>query len=163
MCRTAVKLSAVYGILFLVDEITTAEHVFSSATPSAMLTTGNTGDWTQVGRQNLDHTYNDGNDKPREVKDAGSRAISGMALELSDFTLTAELGGGQLTSAYADQIVEMTLLIGGSDPDGPKTDMGFVSSDINSIRFTNQVPEMSSSALLLGLCVMGHVLTRRRR
>lgn len=110
MCRTAVKLSAVYGILFLVDEITTAEHVFSSATPSAMLTTGNTGDWTQVGRQNLDHADNHGNDKPREVKDVGSRAIPSM---------------------------------------------GFVSSDINSIRFTNQVPEMSSSALLWACVTWG--------
>lgn len=108
-------------------------------------------DWNRVGTQNLERFRNSDN----QILTFDNRHLSGLAVELSDFA--------GLTALNADSVASMRITI--ADPDNlvdsrPRTDYAFIGSNINSIRFENQVqpppsvPEPSnlfSLGVILGL------------
>lgn len=128
--------------------------VVASITPQGPQTGGN--DWNRVGTQNLNRWRNSDN----TLLSFNNRHLSAMALELSEFS--------GLTAANANQVASMRITIadpGSSDPQ-PRTDYAFISSDINSIRFSNQVqpsPAPAPDALLLMLSGLSLLALIRRR
>jgi len=138
------------------------EFLDSNGDPIASITTegpqtGGT-DWNRIGTLNLNRWSN----AAGQVEAFNNRELSAMALELSDFT--------GLTSANASLVASMRVTI--ADPSlssqRPRTDYAFISSDINSIRFSNQlgpanIPSPSTVALLLlGLLFVATTQYRKR-
>jgi len=113
--------------------------VVASITPEGPFTGG--ADWNRIGTLNLERY----NNATMMVQDFPNRHLSAMALELTDFS--------GLTQANASTVASMRITIAdpaASDP-RPRTDYAFISSDINSIQFSNQVapvPEPGTLSLL---------------
>ena len=116
-------------------------------------------DWNRVGTQNLERIRNSNN----QILNFDDRELSGLAVELSDFT--------GLTALNAGSVASMRITI--ADPDNlvdnrPRTDYAFISSNINSIRFENQVqpetvPEPTTSLFSLGVTLGLGLLSRKQK
>lgn len=130
------------------------DAVIASITPEGPQTGGN--DWNRIGTQNLNRWRNSDN----TLLNFPDRHLSAMALELSEFV--------GLTSANANQVASMRITIANpaASDSQPRTDYAFISSDINSIRFSNQVqpqPAPAPGALLLLLGSLPFLALFRRR
>ncbi len=121
-------------------------------------------DWNRLGTQNLERFRNSDN----QILTFDNRHLSGLAFELSDFVgLTAlnasSVASMRITIANPDNMVDDRMV-----DNRPRTDYAFISSNINSISFENQVqpaPEIPEPTNLLSLCVtlgLGLLSTKRK-
>ena len=107
--------------------------------------------WTLLGEQNLDK-WDNTNDV---LLDFSAIPISALALHLSDFS--------GLTTANAGTVTSMEIQV--SSNGAPKTDYAFISSDVNSIQFSNQVAPVPVPAAvwLFGTGLIGLIGVRRKK
>ncbi len=130
-----------------------AGGVVASLTTEGPQTGGN--DWNRLGTQNLDRWRN----ADDTLLAFNNRQMSAMAFELSEF-----IG---LTQANASSVASMRITIAdpsSSDPQ-PRTDYAFISSDINAIKFSNQVSAVPAPGIiqLLVTGLLGLILVKRAR
>ncbi|MEM8778604.1 MAG: PEP-CTERM sorting domain-containing protein [Cyanobacteria bacterium P01_G01_bin.49] len=105
-------------------------NVVASLVTEGTKTNSTDPDWNRLGTQNLERY----NNSTGQIQTFDNRQLSGLAFELSDFV--------GLTASNASSVTSMRMTI--ADPDNsvdsrPRTDYAFISSNINSISFQNQV------------------------
>ncbi|MDJ0601357.1 MAG: PEP-CTERM sorting domain-containing protein [Crocosphaera sp.] len=132
-------------------------NVVASLVTEGAVTNPSNPDWTRLGTQNLERFRNSDN----QILNFDNRQLSGLAVELSDFV--------GLTALNASSVASMRITI--ADPNNtvdnrPRTDYAFISSNINSIAFENQVKsqEIPEPTSLLSLAVtLGLGLLSRKK
>ncbi|MEL4898548.1 hypothetical protein [Crocosphaera sp. Alani8] len=115
---------------------------FPSLVTEGAITNPTDPDWNLLGTQNLERVDNNNG---QEILTFDNRQLSGLAIELSDFVGLTPQNARDVTS------LRISLPETGNDP---RTDYAFISSDVNSVSFENQVlQEVPEPTSLLGLVV----------
>ncbi len=111
-------------------------------------------DWNLLGKQNLARWDNNGNQI--DATWGSNRNVSALAFELSDFSL--------VNGASWEDVSSMSLTVG-EETNKPRTDYAFISSNVNSISFVNQVQPVPEPTTVLGTFMalgVGNLFRKKR-